>query len=70
MAKNMTTRYDSSLCSSIKEWSDVLHATAYLDIADEVPHRAEGEAVLPSRTSVLQRTHLEDALYLKDVLGI
>jgi hypothetical protein len=46
MVKNMTTRYDSSLCSSIKEWSDVRHATAYLDIADEVPHRAEGEAVL------------------------
>jgi tRNA (cmo5U34)-methyltransferase len=46
MVKNMTKRYDSSICSSIKEWSNVLHATAYLDIADEVPHRAEGEAVL------------------------
>jgi SAM-dependent methyltransferase len=46
MVKNMTARYDSSICSSIKEWSDVRHATAYLDIADEVPHRAEGEAVL------------------------
>jgi hypothetical protein len=29
-----------------KKWSNVIHATAYLDIADEVPHRSEGEAVL------------------------
>ena len=36
----------SSSCSSRKEWSSVQHATAYLDIVDEVPHRTEGEAVL------------------------
>jgi tRNA (cmo5U34)-methyltransferase len=51
MAKNTTNdnvlnykRYSS--CSSRKEWSCVQHATAYLAIVDEVPHRTEGEAVL------------------------
>ena len=33
-------------CSSREEWSNVHHATAYLDIVDAVPHRTEGEAVL------------------------
>jgi tRNA (cmo5U34)-methyltransferase len=59
MAKNMTTRYDSSLCSSIKEWSDVLHVTAYLDIADEVPHRAEGEEVLLEHIPVTAKRVLD-----------
>jgi tRNA (cmo5U34)-methyltransferase len=59
MAKNMTTRYDSSLCSSIKEWSDVRHAKAYLDIADEVPHRAEGEAVLLEHIPINAKTVLD-----------
>src|SRR5215218_4005203 len=33
-------------CSSREEWSNIHHATAYLDIVDAVPHRTEGEAVL------------------------
>src|SRR5919198_1087095 len=31
---------------SKKEWSDVQHVLAYLNIADTLPHRTEGEAVL------------------------
>ena len=38
--------YSSFSCSSMEEWSNVQHATAYLDIVDAVPHRTEGEAVL------------------------
>jgi tRNA (cmo5U34)-methyltransferase len=59
MAKNMTIRYDSSICSSIKEWSDVLHVTAYLNIADDVPHRAEGEAVLLEQIPVTAKRVLD-----------
>ncbi len=33
-------------CSSKEEWSDFQHATAYLNIADVIPHRTEGEVVL------------------------
>jgi SAM-dependent methyltransferase len=40
------SRYSSFSCSSREEWSNVQHATAYLDIVDAVPHRTEGEAVL------------------------
>ncbi len=29
-----------------EEWADAAHANRYLALADEVPHRAEGEAVL------------------------
>jgi tRNA (cmo5U34)-methyltransferase len=32
--------------SSKEEWSGVQHAMAYLNIADDIPHRSEGEAVL------------------------
>ena len=32
--------------SSKKEWSSFRHSMAYLDIADDIPHRTEGEAVL------------------------
>lgn len=32
--------------SSKEEWSGVQHAKAYLNIADDIPHRSEGEAVL------------------------
>ena len=31
---------------SKKEWSDVQHALAYLNVANTLPHRTEGEAVL------------------------
>lgn len=31
---------------SKKEWSDIQHALAYLDVADTLPHRKEGETVL------------------------
>jgi SAM-dependent methyltransferase len=40
------SRYSTFPCSSREEWSNVHHATAYLDIIDAVPHRTEGEAVL------------------------
>jgi tRNA (cmo5U34)-methyltransferase len=40
------SRYSTFPCSSKEEWSNVHHATAYLDIIDAVPHRTEGEAVL------------------------
>jgi tRNA (cmo5U34)-methyltransferase len=57
MAKPMTTTNNDKLnlvscsrysfaCSSREEWSNVHHATAYLNIVDTVPHRTEGEAVL------------------------
>src|SRR5712692_7780603 len=31
---------------SKKEWSDVQHALAYLNVANTLPHRTEGEAIL------------------------
>jgi len=31
---------------SAKEWSSPQHALAYLNVADNLPHRSEGEAVL------------------------
>jgi tRNA (cmo5U34)-methyltransferase len=32
--------------SSKKEWSSFQHSMAYLNIADDIPHRTEGETVL------------------------
>ena len=32
--------------SSVNLWSDELHAVQYLDRADTIPHRSEGEAAL------------------------
>ena len=29
-----------------EEWSSVQHVLAYLNVADNLPHRTEGEAVL------------------------
>jgi tRNA (cmo5U34)-methyltransferase len=29
-----------------EEWSSVQHALAYLNVADNLPHRTEGEVVL------------------------
>jgi tRNA (cmo5U34)-methyltransferase len=57
MAKNMTT--GSSLSSYIKKWSNVIPATAYLDIADEVPHRSEGEAVLLEHVPINAKSVLD-----------
>jgi tRNA (cmo5U34)-methyltransferase len=34
------------MSSSIKEWSSPQHAVAYLNVADSLPHRSEGESVL------------------------
>jgi hypothetical protein len=31
---------------SAKEWSDAQHALEYLNVADSLPHRSEGESVL------------------------
>ena len=31
---------------SAKEWSSPQHALAYLNVADNLPHRSEGESVL------------------------
>ena len=35
-----------SLSSSKKEWSDSQHVLNYLNAADTIPHRSEGESVL------------------------
>jgi SAM-dependent methyltransferase len=40
------SRYSTYPYSSREEWSNVHHATAYLDIVDAVPHRTEGETIL------------------------
>jgi tRNA (cmo5U34)-methyltransferase len=32
--------------NSEEEWSNVEHALAYINKADNIPHRTEGEAVL------------------------
>jgi tRNA (cmo5U34)-methyltransferase len=34
------------MSSSAKEWSSPQHSTAYLNAADNIPHRSEGESVL------------------------
>jgi tRNA (cmo5U34)-methyltransferase len=34
------------MSSSTKEWSSPQHAVAYLNVADSLPHRSEGESVL------------------------
>ena len=34
------------MSSSTKEWSSPQHAVAYLNVADNLPHRSEGESVL------------------------
>ena len=31
---------------SPKEWSDAQHALEYLNLADSLPHRSEGDSVL------------------------
>jgi tRNA (cmo5U34)-methyltransferase len=31
---------------SAKEWSNTQNALAYLNVADNLPHRTEGEAIL------------------------
>ena len=41
-----TTLNKSKSVSSKEEWSTVEHALAYLNKADNIPHRTEGEAVL------------------------
>jgi tRNA (cmo5U34)-methyltransferase len=41
-----TTMNESKSVSSKEEWSTVEHALAYLNKADNIPHRTEGEAVL------------------------
>jgi len=37
---------ESKSIGSKEEWSTVEHALAYLNEADNIPHRTEGEAVL------------------------
>ena len=34
-----------------EEWSSVQHALAYLNVADNLPHRTEGESVLLDHVS-------------------
>jgi tRNA (cmo5U34)-methyltransferase len=34
-----------------EEWSSIQHALAYLNVADNLPHRMEGEAVLLDHVS-------------------
>ena len=39
-------QYIITMSQSAKEWSDAQNALAYLNVADNLPHRTEGEAVL------------------------
>ena len=43
---------------SKEEWSTVQHVESYLDIANDIPHRSEGEGILLEYANAMQNEYL------------